>query len=130
MFERTIAALGDLTVQLFGVVLARPADDDAIERGECLTIIRHGDVACRSVLRIRAGNCLKCERCVIDSGAENADLIERRRKRHETVSTHASICRLHADDAAECRRLPNRPARFGSKADWRDARRHGRRRSA
>ena len=51
--------------------------------------------------------------------AEDADLIERRRERDEPVAAHAAVRRLHADDAAERRRLPHRAAGLGAERDAR-----------
>ena len=48
------------------------------------------------------------ERGVVDRSTEDADVVERRRERDETVAAHATVRRLHANDAAERRGLSNR----------------------
>ena len=49
-------------------------------------------------------------------------MIERRRERDEAVPTDATVRRLHADDAAERRRLPHRAAGLRAERDAHDAR--------
>ena len=47
------------------------------------------------------------------SGAD-ADLIERRSKRHQSIARHAAIARHHGRDPAKRTRLTDRPARIRS----------------
>ena len=66
---------------------------------------------------------LEPARRVVDGAAEDADLIERRREGDETEAAHATVGRLHADDAAERGRLAHRAAGLRAERDADDARR-------
>src|SRR6185369_4763518 len=72
-----------------------------------------------------AGDHAESDRGVVDRLAEYANLIERRREGDEPEATHATVRRLHADDAAKRRRLAHRSTGLGAKRDGDDARRDG-----
>ena len=61
---------------------------------------------------------------------ERARVIERRRERHHAPARATAIGRLHADDAAERRRLADRAAGVGAGRAHRQPRRHRGRRTA
>ena len=65
-----------------------------------------------AVLWVTAGDCLQQGRRVTHIARERTDVIERARKRRQSVSRHAAVGRRHAHNSAEGGRLANRAARI------------------
>ena len=64
-----------------------------------------------------AGDDVEQQRGVGDRRRERPDLVERRRERDEAVARHAPVGGLHADDAAQRRRLADRAAGVGAERE-------------
>ena len=88
-------------------------------------LVRRGGVGA-----IGAGDHRQRQRRVLDRARERADLIERRREGQQAVARHAAVGRLEPDDAAERRRLADRPAGVGAERERHLRRADGGRRAA
>ena len=120
-----------LRVHAFDEIFLRDADLHALDvlferRGK----IRHRDVRGRGILGIMAGDDIHEDRRIRHVLGDRADLVKRRRERHETVAGDPAVGRLEPHDAAAGRRLADGAARI--RAERRDAlaRCHRGRRSA
>ena len=96
-------------------VFLRQTDLEALHvLGQCLRIIGHGRGAGGRIHRIVSGDDIQHMRAIRHIARHGADLVERRRIGDETIARDAAIRWLHADDAAERRRLADRAARIGA----------------
>ena len=134
LIGRTIRERADLRVERCREVFDGSTDDDTRKRQTARVarlsfrrvraIIGHRRIERGGIEGIVPRDDLQTECRIIDGAAEDADLLERRGEGDEPVSTDPTVGRLHADDAAERRRLPHRAAGLGPKRHAHDATGH------
>ena len=78
-------------------------------------VLRNRSIARGCIERIPSRDNLQCECGIVDASPEDADLVERRGKRHQATAAHATIGWLDADHTTEGGRLSHRPTGFRSK---------------
>jgi hypothetical protein len=105
---------------------AQPADAAREPRG----IVGHGLAARRGIGRVIACQRLEHEGTVLHGARHGAGMIERPGERQDPRPAHAPIRRLEPDDAAQCRRAPDRSAGVRSEGTHGEAGRQRRARAA
>ena len=125
------SAGADAGIEIGGEILARQADDEALEVGQIAGRERERRLARGGgVERIVPAHDAEHRGGVGDVVAEDRDAVERRAEGDQPVAADPAVGRLDADDAAEAGGLAHRAAGLGAERGGHDAGGHQRRRSA
>src|SRR5436190_410720 len=102
MIEHGVTALANARVEVVREILLRAADHDTGQpSARRVAEPWHRLIRARRVEGVHSRDHLEADRRVVHRAADDANVVERRRERDETVSADAPVRWFHANNAAE-----------------------------